>query len=219
MHVARNQAIPHQKMLHSAQRLNSRTMAAPQDSFGRFLRPPSGKATMVHLKSLNELTPKRLKEDGVKALLLDWDQTMAPSKTTDVPRDRYEWLSSILDEEIPVMILSNDFTWNWRVATFCSYRKIPYVFNAKKPLYHPEIDKFIEKHQLATGELAIVDENPLLATPLAKILRGHHYIPPQVVAGKDSKEPWLLSHKTRGAGLLICHSIAGLKTAKHAILG
>lgn len=86
--------------------------------------------TMV-ADSVTELTPAFLKKNGIRLLMLDFDNTIVPY-TTDVPTGEMEvWLARLRESEIRLCVVSNSR--KPRVPVFCEKYGLDCVTRAKKP--------------------------------------------------------------------------------------
>ena len=80
---------------------------------------------------LTDLTPGYLQSQGIKLLMLDFDNTVVPY-TTDVPTEEMAaWLREMMDSEIRLCVVSNSR--KDRVKRFCAAYGIPCITHAKKP--------------------------------------------------------------------------------------
>lgn len=78
-----------------------------------------------------ELTPAFLQANGIRLLMLDFDNTIVPY-TTDVPTDEMAaWLASLLASPVQICVVSNSR--KSRVTQFCAARGIPCITRARKP--------------------------------------------------------------------------------------
>jgi hypothetical protein len=78
-----------------------------------------------------ELTPEWLRERGFGAVLCDLDNTLAGYRVTEPDDAVREWIQSLKDANIPLVIVSN--AGETRVAAFCDPLGLPYTARAGKP--------------------------------------------------------------------------------------
>ena len=78
------------------------------------------------------LTPRSLRDLGIRLLLCDLDYTLAPRSMERPDEALHAWLDSCRAAGITVMILSNNRSTR-RVETFCGELGIRYVGHAGKP--------------------------------------------------------------------------------------
>ncbi len=82
-------------------------------------------------KELQDLEPVWLQKQGIRLLMLDFDNTIVPY-TTDKPTERMEeWLKMMLASSIQICVVSNSK--RDRVKVFCEKYGIPCITHAKKP--------------------------------------------------------------------------------------
>ena len=80
---------------------------------------------------LTDLTPELLQRQGIRLLMMDFDNTIVPY-TTDVPTEKMAaWLEMMSASHIPICVVSNSR--NDRVKIFCGKYGIPVIVRAKKP--------------------------------------------------------------------------------------
>lgn len=82
-------------------------------------------------KELTDLTAEKLKEQGIRLLMMDFDNTIVPY-TTDEPTEKMDaWLKEMVNSDIQLCVVSNSR--NDRVKIFCDRYGIPVIIRAKKP--------------------------------------------------------------------------------------
>ncbi len=82
-------------------------------------------------QAVTDLTPQWLLGQGIRLLMLDFDNTIVPY-TTDIPTDRMEaWLKALLSSPVQICVVSNSR--NDRVKRFCESYGIPCIMRARKP--------------------------------------------------------------------------------------
>ena len=104
---------------------------------------------------LTDLTPEYLQEQGIRLLMLDFDNTIVPY-TTDVPTPLMEqWLVDAAEWEIPVCVVSNSK--RDRVKRFCSHYGIDCITHAKKP-FTKGIRECLKKYGVEPSQAALVGD-------------------------------------------------------------
>lgn len=83
------------------------------------------------VKDIFHITPEKLKENGIKGIITDLDNTLVEWDRPDATPEIIEWLSSMKNAGILVTIVSNNN--GNRVQLFCEPLGIPYIHAAKKP--------------------------------------------------------------------------------------
>ena len=81
--------------------------------------------------AVEKITPDFLKQQGIKGLALDLDNTLAPYKRQLVGKKVALWLAKLRTNGIGLVVLSN--ARHQRVAAFCAPLGLPFVSKAKKP--------------------------------------------------------------------------------------
>ena len=85
----------------------------------------------VEVFSLADLKPEWFRENGIRLMLLDFDNTVVPY-TTDIPTEEFNiWLRETREAGVTVAVVSNSHS--QRVQKFCREREIPCTIKAKKP--------------------------------------------------------------------------------------
>lgn len=80
---------------------------------------------------VTEITPEFLKKQGIRLLMLDFDNTIVPY-TTNIPTESVEnWLEEMKQSDVTVCIVSNSH--NSRVPKFCERYGLNCITHAKKP--------------------------------------------------------------------------------------
>lgn len=92
----------------------------------RFFLLPTYKADAV-----TDLSPQLLWENGIRLLMLDFDNTIVPY-TTNTPTDEMAaWLRELVESDISVCVVSNSK--RDRVKVFCKAYGLDCITHAKKP--------------------------------------------------------------------------------------
>ncbi len=83
------------------------------------------------VERVTDLTPELLAGAGVRALLLDFDNTIVPY-TTDTPeREMLEWIKTMQRSQIELCVVSNSR--KPRVVRFCEANGLSCVTRSRKP--------------------------------------------------------------------------------------
>ena len=81
--------------------------------------------------ALTDLTPEFLEGEGIRLLMLDFDNTIVPY-TTNIPTPAMEqWLKTMTASNIQLCVVSNSK--KERVIRFCAHYGIDCITHAKKP--------------------------------------------------------------------------------------
>ncbi len=81
--------------------------------------------------SVTDLSPDFLKEQGIRLLMLDFDNTIVPYTTNTPTAEVSAWLKQMLASDIQVCVVSNSR--RDRVKRFCAAYGLPCITHAKKP--------------------------------------------------------------------------------------
>lgn len=84
-----------------------------------------------HVKSIFEITPKKLKEQGIKGIITDLDNTLVEWDRPNATPKLIEWFKEMETEEIKVTIVSNNN--RERVEAFSNPLQLQFIFRARKP--------------------------------------------------------------------------------------
>lgn len=81
--------------------------------------------------AVTDISASFLKQQGIRLLMLDFDNTLVPY-TTDVPAESVKnWLETMKNTDLTVCIVSNSH--NSRVPEFCKQYGLHCITHAKKP--------------------------------------------------------------------------------------
>ena len=81
--------------------------------------------------AVTDLSPRWLQENGIRLLMLDFDNTIVPY-TTDTPTEEMAiWLQSMLASDIQLCVVSNSH--KARVKIFCEKYGLACITHANKP--------------------------------------------------------------------------------------
>jgi len=90
-----------------------------------FLKPS------LHVDSLHDIDYDKLYQNGIKAILLDLDNTIVPWNTEDFSPDILNWLNRLIQKGFKLCIVSNNS--KERVMSASTSLGIPAISNAVKP--------------------------------------------------------------------------------------
>ena len=89
------------------------------------------KKQIIISNELCQLTPEKLREMGISAVLSDLDNTLAGYRDNSPDEAVLAWIRSLSDAGIPLFIISN--AKDKRVGAFCRPLGLPYIASARKP--------------------------------------------------------------------------------------
>jgi uncharacterized protein len=134
-----------------------------------------------HVKSIFEIQPESLKEKGVKGIITDLDNTLVEWDRPLATPKLIEWFENMRKHEILVTIVSNNN--ERRVRAFSDPLKIPFIFQAKKPMTRA-FNKALNQMGLRKEETVVIGDQ-LLTDVLGGNRSGFHTILVVPVAQTD----------------------------------
>ncbi len=109
----------------------------------------------ARLKSVTDITPQWLLERGLKAVLLDLDNTLVPYKTYgEAPEGLVQWLQTLKEAGVQVMLVSNGS--RGRVRYWREKLGVPGFGPAGKPWFG--FRKALRRLTLTPREVAVVGD-------------------------------------------------------------
>ena len=109
----------------------------------------------IIIHSVTELSPRFLKERGIRLLMLDFDNTIVPYTTNEPTVLMADWLKAMVQSEIQLCVVSNSK--RDRVKIFCEKYDIPCITHAKKP-FSKGIVECLEKFNISPAECALAGD-------------------------------------------------------------
>ena len=104
---------------------------------------------------VTNLTPEFLREQGIRLLMLDFDNTIVPY-TTDIPTpEMAAWLAQMGRSDIQICVVSNSR--RDRVKVFCEKLGIPCITHARKP-FSKGICQCMEQFAVPPAQCALVGD-------------------------------------------------------------
>ena len=104
---------------------------------------------------VTNLTPEFLREQGIRLLMLDFDNTIVPY-TTDIPTpEMAAWLAQMGRSDIQICVVSNSR--RDRVNVFCEKFGIPCITHARKP-FSKGICHCMEQFAVPPAQCALVGD-------------------------------------------------------------
>lgn len=134
-----------------------------------------------HVKSIFEITPKSLKEKGIKGIITDLDNTLVEWDRPNATPNLIKWFEEMQKENILVTIVSNNN--EKRVKAFSEPLKIPFIFQARKPM-GKAFRKALKDMNLSKDEAVVIGDQ-LLTDVLGGNRNGFHTILVVPVASTD----------------------------------
>ncbi|GIV14342.1 MAG: YqeG family HAD IIIA-type phosphatase [Fimbriimonadales bacterium] len=109
-----------------------------------------------HVAHVSEITPERLQALGIRALLLDLDNTITPWRSRQVPETVRQWIQQMKEAGIRLCFVSNTRNLG-RLRWLSETLGIPYARGPMKPR-RAMLQRAIEMLQVKPDETAIVGD-------------------------------------------------------------
>ena len=136
------------------------------------------------LDNATQLTPEFLREQGIRLLMLDFDNTVVPYTTNAPAETMSQWLNALLASEIKVCVVSNSR--KPRVRIFCEKYGLDCITHAKKP-FPDGIRRCLKRYALSPEVCALVGDQ-IFTDTLGANLAGVRSI---LVRAIDNHNIWL----------------------------
>ena len=104
---------------------------------------------------LTDLSPKWLRSQGVRLLMLDFDNTIVPYTTSTPTPEMEDWLRHMTATDITLCVVSNSR--KDRVKIFCEKYGIACITRAKKP-FSKGIRECLKRFSVKPSECALVGD-------------------------------------------------------------
>jgi uncharacterized protein len=134
-----------------------------------------------HVKSIFDITPESLKENGVKGIITDLDNTLVEWDCPNATPKLIEWFDHMRKNEILVTIVSNNN--EKRVKSFADPLNIPFIYKARKPMGRA-FEKALSQMGLKKEETVVIGDQ-LLTDIFGGNRSGFHTILVVPVASTD----------------------------------
>ena len=136
-----------------------------------------------HVKSVFEIQPDILKEQGIKGVITDLDNTLVAWDVKEATQEVIQWFNLMKEHDIKVTIISNNN--EERVKVFSDPLETPFVSHAKKPLGHA-FRAAAKAMDLNKEEIAVIGDQ-LLTDVLGGNRAGLHTILVVPIVQSDAK--------------------------------
>jgi len=111
----------------------------------------------MYVASIYKINYKKLKKNGIKCILFDLDNTIAPYKI-DEPDGKIKELFARLQDDFKIIIISNNN--KNRVRPFKEKLNVDSAFSSKKPLKN-KYKKILKKYKFKDTQIAAVGDQLL----------------------------------------------------------
>ena len=107
------------------------------------------------LPRLTDLTAAALQQRGVRLLMLDFDNTVLPYTSNEIPQALVDWVAGIRAAGITVCVVSNSK--KPRAIPFCERTEIGLIRKARKP-FPKGIRACLERYNASPTEAALLGD-------------------------------------------------------------
>ena len=132
--------------------------------------------------SYQELTPAYLKAQGIRALIVDVDNTLIPYEECEPRPGTEEWLSAMRQAGISVAFVTNNH--KSRLARFNSTLKLPAFYHSCKP-FSRNMKKAMRQMGVSRAETANIGDQFFTDILAGKFLGLRSYLVPPIRDKKD----------------------------------
>lgn len=107
------------------------------------------------IESIYNLTPEELKQNGIKAVLTDLDNTLIAWNNPSGTQELRQWLNEMKANQIPVIVVSNNN--HERVEKAVERFDLPFISRALKP-FKRGIKQALKEYQLNAEDVVMVGD-------------------------------------------------------------
>ncbi|WP_170007745.1 YqeG family HAD IIIA-type phosphatase [Bacillus fonticola] len=111
-----------------------------------------------YVKSIYEISPTKLKERGIKAVITDLDNTLIEWDRPTATPNLIRWFEALRTEGILVTVVSNNN--ETRVRNFADPLRIPFIHQARKP-FSQAFRKAIKQMSVKREEAVVIGDQVL----------------------------------------------------------
>lgn len=108
----------------------------------------------IYTKSIYAINYDKLKEQGIKCLLFDLDNTLVPYSIKEAD-EKIKQLFDVLKNDFNVVLFSNSP--KTRIKSFKDYLEVDCLASAKKP-FRKSFDKILNEFKYEENEVAIIGD-------------------------------------------------------------
>ena len=105
--------------------------------------------------ALTDLTPQFLEQEGVKLLMLDFDNTIVPYTTNEPTEQMASWLRDTQQAGVKLCVVSNSH--KDRVKVFCKKYGLDCITHARKP-FAKGIRQCLQRYNLPKEQCALAGD-------------------------------------------------------------
>ena len=109
----------------------------------------------VITEKLTDLTVQYLRQQNIRLLMLDFDNTIVPYTTSVPTKEMTDWLRDMNTSDVTLCVVSNSR--NDRVKKFCDAYGLDCITHAKKP-FSRGIRQCLDRYAIAAQQAALVGD-------------------------------------------------------------
>ncbi len=145
----------------------------------------------VFVKSYEELNPSNLKREGIRMLVCDLDNTLAPHFNKLPNMKAINFCRSVQEQGIVFVVISNNT--KKRVERFCEVlQPNDFAYNAKKPLTW-KVKKMMAKYRCEKDDVLIIGDQFITDVWLANRLGCKSILALPIVTSSSEKNGFFLN--------------------------
>jgi uncharacterized protein len=111
-----------------------------------------------YVKNIYEITPAKLKEQGIKGIITDLDNTLIEWDRPNATPELVQWFAEMEKHGINVTIVSNNK--EKRVKDFSEPLNIPFIHSARKPM-NKSFKRALQTLDLRSDEVVMIGDQLL----------------------------------------------------------
>lgn len=105
--------------------------------------------------AITDVTARFLREQGIRLLMLDFDNTIVPYTRDEPSQAVTQWLEQMKNSGITVCVVSNSH--RQRVPDFCRAAGLDYITYARKP-FPKGIRQCLDRYGIAPSQAALIGD-------------------------------------------------------------
>ena len=110
---------------------------------------------VIMADDVTQISPRFLREQGIRLLMLDFDNTLVPYTTSEPTPAVADWLRAMQQDGVAMCVVSNSR--KPRVQVFCRAYGLDCITHARKP-FAKGIRQCLERYGLTPWECALVGD-------------------------------------------------------------
>jgi hypothetical protein len=135
----------------------------------------------LYVKRIYNISLKYLKQNKIKGIIIDLDNTIAPWDSNQIDKDFSDWLHLVKDKDIQIVLVSNNK--KERVGSFSQMIDVPYIASAIKP-FRAAFIRAIGVMKLERNQIVVIGDQ-IFTDILGGNMLGLHTILVEPMASKE----------------------------------